>query len=50
MKSIYKTVSNAFADLDYTGRGKVTEEDFFKTLIVYKLPFTKEVGILTSRK
>lgn len=29
MKIIYKTVSNAFSDLDYTGKGKVTEEDFF---------------------
>ncbi len=45
MKIIYKTVSNAFSDLDYTGKGKVTEDDFFWTLVIYKLPYTKEVSL-----
>lgn len=42
MKVIYKYVANAFADMDYTGKGKVTEEDFFRTLVIFKLPFSKE--------
>jgi len=42
MKVIYKAVVNAFADMDYTGKGKVTEEDFFWTLVIYKLPFSKD--------
>lgn len=45
MKIIYKTVTNGFSDLDYTGKGKVKEEDFFRTLVIYKLPFTKEVSL-----
>jgi len=45
MKVIYKTVTNAFSDLDYTGKGRVLEEDFFRTLVIYKLPFSKEVSL-----
>jgi len=46
MKIIYKTVTNAFSDLDYTGKGKVKEEDFFRTLVIYKLPYSREVSFL----
>lgn len=42
MKVIYKSVAIAFADMDYVGKGKVTEEDFFWTLVIFKLPFSKE--------
>lgn len=42
IKVIYKSVAIAFADMDYTGKGRVKEEDFFWTLVIYKLPFSKE--------
>lgn len=50
MKTIYKTVTNAFSDLDYTGKGKVREDDFFRTLVIYKLPYTKEVSQVYAKE
>jgi Ca2+-binding EF-hand superfamily protein len=42
MKLIYKTVENAFSEMDFSGKGLVSETDFFNTLIMFKLPYTKE--------
>ena len=28
--------------MDFNGRGIIHEEDFFKTLLIYRLPFSKE--------
>ena len=44
MKLIYKTVDTAFAEMDFSGKGKIREEDFFNTLVKYKLPYSKEVS------
>lgn len=41
MKKIYKKVDTAFSELDFSGKGMVAESDFFQTLIMYKLPYSK---------
>jgi len=43
MRRIYKTVDTAFSQMDFSGQGKIREEDFFKTLVKYKLPFSQSV-------
>lgn len=42
MKSLFKTAENAFAEMDFNGHGYIEEEDFFHTLLSYKLPYSKE--------
>lgn len=32
----------AFSDMDFNGKGTVYEQDFFKTLLIYRLPFTQD--------
>ena len=28
--------------MDFNGKGVVTEEDFFKTLLIYRLPYSRD--------
>lgn len=42
MKNMYKTPEFAFCDIDFSGKGFVTEEEFFNTLLIYKLKYSKE--------
>lgn len=41
MNSVFKTPDQAFAEMDYTGKGYITQDDFFSTLIGFKIPFDK---------
>jgi Ca2+-binding EF-hand superfamily protein len=42
MKGLFKTPDNAFAEMDFNGNGFIEEDDFFQTLLNYKLPYSKE--------
>ena len=42
MKTVFKIPAVAFAALDFEGKGYIEEEDFYHTLLNYKLPYTKE--------
>ena len=42
MKRMYKTPDVAFSDIDFSGKGYITEPDFFNTLIIYKLKYSKD--------
>lgn len=42
MKSLFKTAEHAFAEMDFNGNGYIEEEDFFHTLLSYKLPYSKD--------
>ena len=42
MKGLFKTAENAFAEMDFNGNGYIRENDFFHTLLNYKLPYSKE--------
>ena len=39
---MYKTPDFAFWDIDFSGKGFITEDEFFNTLIIYKLKHPKE--------
>lgn len=39
---MYKTPDVGFSDIDFSGKGYITEDDFFKTLFIYKIKYTKE--------
>lgn len=41
MKNVFKIPEAAFAGMDFNGKGYIEEEDFFQTLLNYKLPYTK---------
>ena len=42
MKNLFKTSENAFAEMDFNGKGFIEEDNFFQTLLNYKLPYSKE--------
>ena len=42
MHNLYKIPDVAFADIDFSGKGYITEEDFFSTLLIYKLKYSVE--------
>ena len=42
MRNLYKIPDVAFADIDFSGKGYITEEDFFNTLLIYKLKYSRE--------
>ena len=42
MKALFKTAENAFAEIDFNGNGHIVEDDFFLTLLNYKLPYSKD--------
>jgi len=42
MKGLFKIAENAFAEMDFNGHGFIEEEDFFHTLLNYKLPYSKD--------
>lgn len=42
MKKMYKTPDVGFWDIDFSGKGYITEDEFFKTLLIYKLKYPKE--------
>ncbi|CAI2381224.1 unnamed protein product [Moneuplotes crassus] len=42
MKKVFKIPEQAFADLDFEGKGYLIEKDFFHTILNYKLPYTQE--------
>jgi hypothetical protein len=42
MRNLYKIPNVAYADIDFTGKGHITEEDFFNTLLIYKLKYPKD--------
>ena len=42
LRSLFKTAEIAFAQIDFSGKGYITEEDLLNTLQNYKVPFTNE--------
>lgn len=42
MRTLYKIPDFAFADIDFQGKGYITEADFLNTLLIYKLKYPKE--------
>jgi hypothetical protein len=39
---MYKTLDVAYSDIDFSGKGYITEEDFFKTILIYKIKYSNE--------
>ena len=42
MSKVYKLPEIAYSEMDYQGRGTIKEEDFYKTLLCYRLPYTQD--------
>lgn len=42
MKNVFKIPDTAFAEMDFNGKGYIEEENFFHTLLSYKLPYSKD--------
>lgn len=42
MSKVYKLPEIAYSEMDYEGKGCIREEDFYKALLCYRLPFTRE--------
>ena len=42
MKSLFKTPDIAFAEMDFNGHGYIEQDNFFQTLLNYKLPYSKD--------
>jgi Ca2+-binding EF-hand superfamily protein len=42
MKNVFKIPSDAFAVMDFKGKGYMVEDDFFKTLLKYKIPYKQD--------
>lgn len=41
MRDIYRGPEKAYASMDFTGKGYITEEDFLNSLIVSRIGFDK---------
>jgi hypothetical protein len=42
MKNTYRGPDKAYASMDFTGKGHITEEDFLNSLIITRIPYSKE--------
>lgn len=42
MRNIYRAPERAYASMDFTGKGEITEENFLNSLIISRIPYTKE--------
>ena len=42
MRNTYRGPDKAYASMDFTGKGYITEEDFLNSLIISRIPSSKE--------
>jgi hypothetical protein len=42
MRNIYRAPERAYASMDFTGKGEISEEDFLSSLIISRLPYSKD--------
>ena len=42
MKNLFKTADIAFSEMDFNGKGFIEEDNFFHTMLNYKLPYSRE--------
>jgi hypothetical protein len=42
IRNLYRGPDKAYAALDFTGVGYVTEQDFLNSLIIKRIPFSEE--------
>jgi len=39
---MYRGPEKAYSSMDFSGRGYITEEDFLNSVVIKRLPFTRE--------
>jgi hypothetical protein len=42
LRNIYRSSEKAYASMDFTGKGYIMEDDFLNSLVITRVPYTKD--------
>ena len=42
LKNLYRAPDKAYSSMDFTGIGYICEDDFLKSLVITRIPFSKD--------
>ena len=42
LRNIFRGPDKAYASMDFTGKGYITEDDFLNSFVINRIPFSRE--------